>query len=333
MAKSLKDELITELATPYDVRQVVEIEKRTWPSGEDMVADEEKFTIRQRIGGLIVAKHPGTGQVFGYVTVFKPKWASASALQEILEGCTDTIVGLPPHERWNLVSNHYGIPHNWHEATGNGWLYDGAVPLHDSKGKVAFGVGVTTDKDYQGLGIVDKTLSKALELAAESGAKYFMGFSRLPAYQETEAAWGELTLDEYVHLWQCDHYSERSSSLLLPHDYGFRFHWRLGAQPACTESGMVGYIGVPNAMADDQESNNAGVLVITPFTFSGLTHHPTAPYPFGGAVSAINYHKHLAQKDKGDFMGKATEDLDFSNITHKYWELGGGRMPRPTKQR
>lgn len=256
----------SELAKPEDVPYIVEIEKNTWPSGEDMVADKEKFKIRQKLGGLVVTRD-SSGQILGYVSVFKPKWASAKALGEILYSCDDSIVGMPPQQKWNTICQLYGIPHEWHEATGDGWLYDGASSLHDPKGKVVFGVGVTTDKKYQGHGVVNRTLSKALQLAAEDGAEYFMGFSRLPAFQSTEEKFKDgISLDEYINLY----YKYLShQGLYEPYDYGFRFHWNLGAQPARTKTGKIGYIGIPTAMKDDAESKNAGVLVVTPLKYQG----------------------------------------------------------------
>jgi hypothetical protein len=159
---------------------------------------------------------------------------------------------MPADERWWLVSEMFGLPRTWHDATANGTLQDGA--LHRDEGQVLFGIGVATHPAARGRSIATRILEAALDDAQASGVKYFLGYSRLPAYYR----WPALALDAFLRLG-----TERGGRV-VPLDHSFRLHWALGARPVQNARGRFAYIGIAGAMEDDPESRGAGVLIITP---------------------------------------------------------------------
>ncbi len=258
-AKGMADELFVDLATPKDVAAIAAMDRVAWSSGRETDADEQEFRERQANDGIFVTK-TGGGRIVGYVSVFRPSWADPAALCEITERCTDRIVGQDPEERWKILRDIYGLPSNWHEATGSGRPF-GKKGLNNPGGKVAFGMAIVTDPYYRGSGIVDSTLSASLRASRRAGIEWFIAFSRLPAYRKFALESGETPIDKYLME------GVQSPDGMMPRDYGFRFHWRGGAQPARTESGRIGYVGVRNVRYGDPESNNSGVFIINPLKF------------------------------------------------------------------
>ncbi|MBI4177710.1 MAG: hypothetical protein HY516_05100 [Candidatus Aenigmarchaeota archaeon] len=259
MTKDMAAELFVDLAEPGDVAAIAAIDSVAWSSGRGTDADEKEFLTRQANGGIFVTK-TGEGRVVGYVSVFRPSWADPKALREIMTQCTDRIVGQTPEERWETLRNTYGLPLNWHEATGNGTPFT-EKGLHNPGGKVIFGMAIITDPNYRGNRVVDETLSAALRASKQEGTEWFIAFSRLPSYRNFTQTNGETPVDRYLRA------AVPSPEGMVPHDYGFRFHWRGGAQPVRTESGRIGYVGVRNVRYDDPESHNSGVFIMNPLEF------------------------------------------------------------------
>ncbi len=255
----MASELFVGLAEPDDVAAIAAMDRVAWSSGRGTDADEKEFHTRQSNGGVFVTK-TGEGRIVGYVSVFRPAWADPAALREIMTHCTDRIVDRTPEERWKILRDIYGLPLNWHEATGNGMPFS-EKGLHNPGGKVVFGMAIVTDPKYRGNRVVDETLSAALYASKQEGTEWFIAFSRLPGYRRFAQTAGETPVDRYLRT------GASSPEGMMPHDYGFRFHWRGGAQPAKTESGKIGYVGVRNVRHDDPESNNSGVFVINPLEF------------------------------------------------------------------
>ena len=128
-----------------------------------------------------------------------------------------------------------------------------------------FGIGIATDPRERGRSVARALLEAALGQAAQTGARYFLAYSRLPQYHEFPT----VSLDDYL---------ERRltrSGRVGPYDYGFRLHWSAGARPARTRRGRERYLGVPTAMRDDPESRGCGALIVTPM-------QDRTPHPFAG---------------------------------------------------
>ncbi len=211
-----------------------------------MHADAAKFVCRIAIGGVFVATRGNT--VIGCLSTFRPRWANADALDEIIADCPSAMIGLPAAARWRAACARWRLPHDWHAATADGTLADGA--LHRGDGEVVFGVGVATDPRARGTHVAQALLGHALDDARASGARYFLGYSRLPQYHASV-----LGLDAYLRLGRPGP---------TPHDFGLRLHWAVGAKPASTREGRSCWVGIPASMHDDPESRGAGVLVVNP---------------------------------------------------------------------
>jgi GNAT superfamily N-acetyltransferase len=246
-------------AGPADAPELARVEEMAWPPGQAMRADEGKFACRIRLGGVLAARR--SGRLIGFLSTFRPRWADAGALERILARCPEDVLDLPASARWEEMQRLFGLPASWHVATAEGTLEDGR--LHRPGGQVVFGVGIATDPLERGKNVARALLAAALCRAAESGARYFLAYSRLPQYR----SFPMLSLDEYLAV------PATRGGRVGPHDFGFRLHWSVGAQPARTASGGARYVGIPTTMRDDVESRGCGALVVTPLG-------DRAPYPF-----------------------------------------------------
>ena len=256
----LSEELFVEPAMPSDIDRIMEIERSSWPETDGaMVAAREKIELRQSLGCLLATKDRG-GQIYGYITTFQPEWADPRSLEHVLKRLPTGFDEMPTETRWNYINRNFGIPQNWYEATNDGWIVRNGYNMRKPDGKVVMGASIATAREIQGHGIVRITIQGALKRAEELGAEYFIAFSRLPAYEETERKQGRIIPpEEYKMLTR-----QRKDGGVVPHDYGFQFHWEAGAQPTTTIDGKRGYVLVPNSMYDDFESKGYGILVITP---------------------------------------------------------------------
>jgi GNAT superfamily N-acetyltransferase len=250
-----------ERAGESDVPDLVRLEELAWPSGQAMRADGDKFACRIRMGGVLAARREG--RLVGFLSTFRPRWAGADALAEILSSCPADILALPAAARWEELRRRYGLPSSWHEATDEGRLEGGR--LHRPGGEVVFGIGIATDPRERGRSVARALLANALARAARAGARYFLAYSRLPQY----AAFPMLSLDDYLAA------PATRGGRVGPYDFGFRLHWSVGAKPARTNEGRARYVGIPTTMRDDVESRGCGALIVTPL-------HDLEPYPFGG---------------------------------------------------
>ena len=252
-------DLVVEPAQPADVPELLRVEELAWPPGQAMRADEGKFACRIRLGCVLTARRGG--RLIGFLSTFSPRWADAGALERILARCPEGLLDLPAAARWEEMQHLFGLPASWHDATAEGTLEDGR--LHRPGGEVVFGVGIATDPRERGKSVAHALLAAALCRAAASGARYFLAYSRLPQYR----SFPMLSLDEYLAV------PATRGGRVGPHDFGFRLHWSVGAQPARTAGDRVRYMGIPTTMRDDVESRGCGALVITPL-------RDRAPYPF-----------------------------------------------------
>ena len=260
-------DLIVELATQHDIDALVELERRGWPQAGSMQSDEDRFCNRIALGGMIVARLGAVRKVVGAISTFRPRWIRTAQLDELLGDCPDELLALPTDQRWTEICARYSLPRDWHGATDDGRLDGGA--MHDSKGEVVFGIGITTDPQERQRGIARALLDGALAIARRQGAQYFLAYSRLPMYSFHASETPE-------------HYVSRTverDGVVKPFDFGFRLHWSVGAKPIRSASGRSRYIVIPGSMPDDAESLTCGVLVITPLGDRSV-------FPFEATVAA-----------------------------------------------
>jgi predicted N-acetyltransferase YhbS len=244
--------LAIDPARREDLADVVRIEQVAWPAGDSLRAAPRTLAGRIEAGLMLVAREPARGRVVGYITTFRPTWGHPAACAELLSACPAPLLDGSAEARWPRLARRYGLPRDWAAATGGGDLRGGA--LHRADGAVVFGVGIATDPAVQGQGIAGALLRAAHRAARASGARYFVGYGRLPLFHRATRS----PLDDYLL------FAQRRPDGLAPHDLGLRVHWRAGARPAMTAAGRARYIGIPGAMPDDRESRGCGVLVVTP---------------------------------------------------------------------
>jgi GNAT superfamily N-acetyltransferase len=259
-------EVLVGPARPFDVPELVRLERLAWPSGDGMQADGGTFARRIQLGGVLAARHGG--RIVGCLSTFRPRWARAEALDEVLTRCPEDLLGLPSRPRWEEARRRFGLPASWHDATGDGALDGGR--MHGPEGDVVFGIGIATDPRERGRSVARALLEAALDQAARTGARYFLAYSRLPQYHRSPT----VGLDDYLAQ------PATRGGQVGPYDFGLRLHWRVGARPARTPSGRAGYLGIPTAMRDDFESRGCGALVVTPLA-------DRTPYPFESLRDAV----------------------------------------------
>jgi GNAT superfamily N-acetyltransferase len=236
-------------ARASDVDEITRLETASWPAGKAMRADADKFATRIRLGGVMTARREG--RIVGVLTTFRPRWADAATLADLLAHDAGPAFALEPAQRWASLSQRWRLPADWHEATADGTLDGGR--MHDPDGNVVFGVGLATDPQERGKSIAKGLLARALICAALNGARYFLGYGRLPQFHRSDAA-----LDDYL-LGSCPREGH-----LAPHDFGLRVHWSVGARPLAAADGRLRFVPIPRSMHDDTESRNAGALIVTP---------------------------------------------------------------------
>lgn len=239
------------LAKPEDLDAIVAIEMAGWPSGHSMRAEKNKFSSRIEHGLIWVVCDPNA-TVWGMFTAFRPQWAQPERLDELLTNCPADAFDACADERWKRIAAHYDFPRDWHEATTDGTLDDGA--MHDPKGGVLFGVGLAVHQQCKGRGLGRTLLRTVLTQAATTGARYFFGYGRLPGFHR----FPDLDVDSYLKMTQ------RGPELLFPQDAQLRFYWSIGAQPARTADGRYRYVAIPESMREDPESRQHGVLIVAP---------------------------------------------------------------------
>jgi hypothetical protein len=232
-----------------DVEEITRLEAASWPAGEAMRADADKFATRIRLGGVMTARRDG--RIVGVLTTFRPRWADADRLADMLAHDAGPAFALDPEPRWAGLSRRWQLPCDWHAATADGTLDRGR--LHDPEGRVVFGVGLATDPRERGKNIAKGLLDRALVYAAWRGARYFLGYGRLPQFHRSDAS-----LDAYLLS------ARPRPGHLAPHDFGLRVHWSVGARPLAAADGRLRFVPIPRSMHDDAESRNAGALIVTP---------------------------------------------------------------------
>jgi GNAT superfamily N-acetyltransferase len=242
--------LSTITATRADLDEILALESASWPAGDMMRASRRKFTCRIDLGLVHVARDEA-GRVAGFLTAFRPRWADADRIDALLHDCPEDFLSLDPEARWSKIYERYGLPRDWHEATDDGTLGEGAM---HGDADVLFGVGITTDPRVRGRGVAQSLLRGALADARATGARYFIGYGRLPMFHR----FPHVGLDRYLGA------TEPRGGRLVPCDLGLRLHWSVGARPVRCARGPSRYLGIPRSMRDDPESRGCGFLVVTP---------------------------------------------------------------------
>lgn len=241
--------VLVRRADATDIEAILRVERAAWPTGECMQACAEKLAHRIALGGLYVACRDA--RIVGSVSTFRPAWARARLIDEIVAECPGDLLRLPVAERWSAACRRWSLPIDWHAATADGSLRERG--LHRPGGDVVFGVGIATDPAERGTKVASALLEHVLVAARRTGARYFMGYGRLPQFHASA-----LDLDAYVHR------TRAGVRPFVPHDLGLRLHWRAGARPARTPDGTARWLAIPASMHDDPESRGAGVLAVTP---------------------------------------------------------------------
>jgi GNAT superfamily N-acetyltransferase len=242
---------IVRLAEPKDLDAIIAIETAGWPSGDGMRAERFKFTSRIECKFVWVACD-ARGEVVGMFSAFRPQWARPDRLDELLAGCSSAIFDQDPVERWQSLGHEFGLSRDWHEATAEGTLWHGAK--HDPEGQVLYGVGLAIRREYKGRGIARFLLQSALNQEAQRGARYFLGYGRLPMFHQ----FPKMDIDAYLRLARDDERGVR------PFDSQLSFYWKIGAQPMRSIDGRFRYVGIPGSMREDPESRGYGLLIVTP---------------------------------------------------------------------
>jgi GNAT superfamily N-acetyltransferase len=251
MSNQRNTEIFVRLADPNDLETIVAIESAGWPLGDGMRAERFKFASRIECRFVWVACN-AQGDVLGMFTGFRPKWARAARLDELLTQCSSEIFEQRPFERWESIAREFGLSRNWHEATEEGTLGHGAT--HDPEGQVVYGVGLAIRPEYKGSGVARFLLQSVLAEAAKHRARYFLGYGRLPMFHQ----FPQTDVDSYLRMTQIDERGVR------PLDPQLRFYWNIGAQPMRSTDGRFRYVAIPGSMRDDQESRDHGLLIVAP---------------------------------------------------------------------
>lgn len=251
MDLTLLNTLSVRLAEPKDLDAIMAIEAAGWPAGDMMRA--ERFKLASRIECKFVwVACDSQGDVLGMFSAFRPLWARADRLDELLTSCPSEIFDQDPVERWRKIVQEFGLSRNWHDATADGTLWNGV--MHDPRGHVLYGVGLAIRQEYKGSGLARSLLQSVLAEAAEGGARYFLGYGRLPMFHQ----FPQTDIDDYLRMTRIDARGGR------PLDPQLRFYWNIGAQPIQSVDGRFRYVGIPESMRDDPESRGYGLLIVTP---------------------------------------------------------------------
>lgn len=251
MSVSNSPHAIVRLANLSDLEAILAIETVGWPVGDGMRAEAAKFATRIACGFVSIACD-SENSVLGIFTAFRPKWARAERLDALLQSCPNEIFDQSADERWPSLCRHYGLSNNWHEATAEGTIHQGA--MHDPGGDVLYGVGLAVRPECKGRGVARFLLQSTLEDATRNGARYFLGYGRLPMFH----LFPHTNVDAYLRLTQ------RADDGLQPLDPQVRFYWSLGARPIRSVDGRYRYVGIPGSMREDPESLEHGLLIVAP---------------------------------------------------------------------
>jgi len=220
-----------------NLEEVLLVEQNAWPDiGEGMVAEKQKFMNRIELGWINLLYH--NSQPAGVISYHKPAFTIPSTL-DILQHQFDQNGLLS----WANILHEYGLPKDWYSATNDGFIY-GENKIHDTDSNCVFLIGVGVDEQLKGNGFVNTLIAYTLNQAKESGAKFVLGYGRLPQLHEK---YTNPTIHEAEK-----HLLKTKPGTNLPYDYGARFHVRNGAKAVSV---------IPNAM-DDPESCNYGFLAI-----------------------------------------------------------------------
>jgi GNAT superfamily N-acetyltransferase len=243
--------LQVRLAEPKDLDAIMAIEESAWPSGNGMRAERFKFASRIECEFVTVVCN-AQGEVLGVASAFRPNLVCPGKLDELLTGCPSRIFDQQPVERWQSIAREFGLSRNWHEATADGTLRNGAE--HDPRGQVLYAVGLAIRPESTGRGVAHFLLQSLLAEAAKSGVRYFVAYARLPMFYR----FPHVDVDSYLRMTRTDAQGVR------PLDPQHRFYWSIGAQPMQCVDGRFRYVGIPESMRDDPESRGYGLLTITP---------------------------------------------------------------------
>lgn len=244
-------EMIVRRAEPKDLNAILAIETESWPAGDGMRAGRGSFASRIELKFVWVICDDG-GRVVGMFTAFRPSWVQGKSLDDLLHACPIDLFDTPAVERWTGIAQKYHLARNWHEATAEGTLKNGA--LHHPHGDVLFGVGLAIDPQHIRKGLARTLLRTVFAEAARDGVRYFLGYGRLPMFHHHR----QIDVDTYLAMTDTD------AGIVRPCDAQLRFFCGLGAKPIRSTDGRTRYVGIPQAMREDPESRGYGLLTILP---------------------------------------------------------------------
>ena len=233
-----------------DLKEILEIENLCWQGGGEMVANKEKFRIRQENDVLIATRYIGDednivingkekpirkSQILGHLTAYPAKWTNAGIISLLYNS---------EEKDWKKLPDLYLLPKNWHAATLNGWLEKNGKSIIDKDSNVVHLISTCVHPDYRGRigesSIIDSEMNSLMLNSKNIGARYVIGYTTLPGYKEF-----------------CGQFD--------PNDYTFRkvngkfinqninYHARNGAKIVCD---------IPDCMPEDVNSSGFGALVI-----------------------------------------------------------------------
>ncbi|MBI4015133.1 MAG: hypothetical protein HY362_00210 [Candidatus Aenigmarchaeota archaeon] len=240
---SIKSDIHTSKAEPDDLSELLSVENAAWPATEDdngaIVASEEKFRHRIKIGSILKAEYTGEPITWDGIQLTEGTILGMISFQ-MLQMPIDFQDVIKKSERgveWGeLIS--MGFPKDWYELTDDGFLYKTHIP----NGNVGCLVGVGVLPSMRGFGVVNNLIGGVVSDMKKSGLEWAIGYGRVPEYGKHP----EVPLQQYV---------KRKRSDGKPVDYGLRFHYNNGAHIVC---------GIPQSMRpkDDWESLGNGALVV-----------------------------------------------------------------------
>jgi hypothetical protein len=107
-------------------------------------------------------------------------------------------------------------------------------------------------------------LKSVLAQAASSGARYFLGYGRLPMFHQSP----DIDVDSYLRL---------TRDRISPWDSQLGFYWSIGAHPVRSCDGRYRYVPIPGSMRQDPESRGHGVFILAPLDGSVFPFEKLAP--------------------------------------------------------
>ena len=236
MENQNKIKIIKPTLTDLDV--VVNVETAAWPDiGDGMVAECEKFKTRIELGLMYLLYFDS--KPAGIISYQYPSFTDSGVLSQLFKLYKNSDRMLS----WDFVSDEFGLPINWYEATNNGNIQNCENSTNSFDSDCAFLIGVGVDETLKGKGLVNHLIAHTLSELKIQGIKYVIGYGRLPQMCEN----GVSSLEGAEQ-----HLLKKKPGTNLPWDYGARFHVLNGAEAIAV---------IPNAM-DDPESKHYGFLAL-----------------------------------------------------------------------